>query len=66
MTDPKDRGARKFVLTIDGTKGLTIEELTQALSKTAGLLANGRVSISQGFVRAKDGRLIGLYGWSDQ
>jgi hypothetical protein len=65
MTDLGSKGKQKFVLTIDGTAGLTIEELTGAMSKVAGQISSGRASITQGIVRGKDGHVIGSYKWED-
>lgn len=58
--------SRKFVLEITETAGVTIGELTRAVSRTAGRIDSGRSALETGSVRDNGGKVIGRYYWEDQ
>jgi hypothetical protein len=60
------QGTRKFILTIDQTRELTVAELTKSLTRTAGQIDSGRLRLEGGLVRGSTGRVIGSYHWEDQ
>jgi hypothetical protein len=60
------QSARKFVLTIDQTRDLSVAELTKALSRVAGQIDSGRMRLEGGLIRGSAGKAIGSYHWEDQ